>query len=117
MNKGKIECCAFLHDIHVHTSPNKTELTKAWVTGEWWRERAGEQAKQEQESERELGVTNTYKDYCNVLFAVKRIESGMADAGRRGRWNRTGYSSSYLSASRNGKYNNKMIVVMLFPLA
>lgn len=74
------------------------------MTGEWWRERAGEQAKQEQEGERELGVTNTYNYYCNVLFAVKRIESGMADAGRRGRWNRTGYSSSYLSASRNGRY-------------
>lgn len=58
-----------------------------------------------------------FNDYCNVLFAVKRIESGMADAGGRGRWNRTGYSSSYLSASRNGKYNNKMTVVMLFPLA
>lgn len=94
MNKDEIECCAFLHDTHVHTSPNKTELTKDWVTGEWWREKTEEQAKQEQESERELGVTNTYKDYCNVLFAVKRIESGMADAGRRGRWNSTGCSSS-----------------------
>lgn len=72
------------------------ELTKDLVTGEWWREGVGEQAKQEQESEPELGVTNTYNDYCNVLFAVRRIESGMADAGMRRRWNRAGYSNLLL---------------------
>lgn len=45
--------CAFLHDTHVHTSPNKTELPKDPVAGEWWREGAGQQAKQERESRTE----------------------------------------------------------------